>query len=64
MNREIVVSFMKLRPSEKGLVMQDLDVTLSQGLTETNQDHALRVLQAIDNQGKIRELESAMRRFL
>lgn len=63
MNREIVVSFVQLRPSEKVKVMQDLDVTLSQGHQETNLEHAKRVLQMIEKQGLMRELENAMRYF-
>jgi hypothetical protein len=63
MNREIVVSFVQLRPSEKLVVMQDLNVTLSQGHQETNLDHSKRVLQMIEKQGLMRELENAMRRF-
>lgn len=60
MNREIVVSFVQLRPSEKMKVMQDLNVLLSQGHQETNADHSKRVLQMIEKQGLMRELESAM----
>lgn len=63
MNREIVVSFVTLRPSEKMCVMQDLNVTLSQGHHESNVDHAKRVLQMIEKEGLVRELESAMLRF-
>jgi hypothetical protein len=63
MNREIVVSFLRLRPSEKVSIMQDLDVTLSQGHHETQLEHTKRVLQMIEKQGLMRELENAMRRF-
>jgi hypothetical protein len=63
MNREIVVSFVQLRPSEKMSVMQDLNVTLSQGSHESNLDHSKRVLQMIDKEGLMRELEDSMLRF-
>jgi hypothetical protein len=63
MNREIVVSFVQLRPSEKLSVMQDLNVTLSQGSHESNLDHSKRVLQMIDKEGLMRELEDSMSRF-
>lgn len=63
MNRDLAHAFFKLRVSERASVMQQINITFSQGISETNQDFAKRVLQAVSNDGKVRELEAAMLSF-
>lgn len=63
MNRDLAHAFFKLRVSERTAVMQRVGITFTQGGSETNQDFAKRVLQAISNDGKVRELEAAMLSF-
>jgi hypothetical protein len=63
MNRDLAHAFFKLRVSERTAVMQRIGITFSQGHSETNQDFAKRVLQAISNDGKVRELEQEMMDF-
>ena len=63
MNRDLAHAFFKLRVSERTAVMQRIGITFAQGASETNQDFAKRVLQAISNDGKVRELEQEMLDF-
>lgn len=63
MNRDLAHAFLKLRVSERTAVMQQIDVTFAQGYAESNADFSKRVLQAISNDGKVRDLEQAMLAF-
>lgn len=63
MNRDLAHAFFKLRVSERMAVMREIDITFAQGTSESNQDFSARVLQAISNDGKVRELEAAMLSF-
>jgi len=63
MNRDLAYAFFKLRVSERIRVMKEIGITFAQGLSETNQDFSARVLQAVSNDGKVRELEAAMLEF-
>lgn len=63
MNRDLAYAFFKLRVSERMRVMKEIGITFAQGLSETNQDFSARVLQAVSNDGKVRELEAAMLEF-
>jgi hypothetical protein len=63
MNRDLAHAFLKLRVSERTTVMQRIGITFTQGTSETNADFSKRVLQAISNDGKVRELEAAMLSF-
>jgi hypothetical protein len=63
MNRDLAYAFYNLRVSERTAVMQRVGITFTQGTSETNQDFAKRVLQAVSNDGKVRELEQAMIAF-
>lgn len=63
MNRDLAHAFFKLRVSERTAVMQWVGITFAQGTSESNQDFSARVLQAISNDGKVRELEAAMLSF-
>lgn len=63
MNRDLAHAFLKLRVSERTAVMQRIDITFTQGHSESNADFSKRVLQAISNDGKVRELEAAMLSF-
>lgn len=61
MTHELAHAFLKLRFSERLAIMQRLDINFKQGQHESNNDHAKRILQEIDNAGMIRELEQLMR---
>jgi hypothetical protein len=63
MNRDLAHAFFKLRVSERMEVMKEIGITFAQGGSETNQDFSVRVLQAVSNDGKVRELEAAMLSF-
>lgn len=63
MNRDLAHAFFKLRVSERTTVMQHIGITFAQGCSESHQDFAKRVLQAISNDGKVRDLEQAMIAF-
>jgi hypothetical protein len=63
MNRDLAHAFFKLRVSERIEVMKEIGITFAQGGSETNQDFSARVLQAVSNDGKVRELEQAMLSF-
>lgn len=64
MNRELAHAFSKLRVSHRTAVLQDLNLNLHQAKEESNNDFMKRVLDKIACAGLIRELESAMLRFL
>lgn len=61
MNSPTLQAFLALRVSARVTVAQHLNVCLSQGGHETNDQYAIRLLQAIEKQGKMRELEDCMR---
>lgn len=63
MNRDLAYAFFNLRVSERTAVMQRVGITFHQGVGESNKDFSARVLQAISNDGKIRDLEQAMLSF-
>lgn len=60
MNRDLAYAFMTLRVSEQQEVMREVGITFKQGVGESKNDFYKRLLQAISNDGKIRELEAAM----
>ena len=64
MNRELVVAFSKLRVSQRTAVLQDINLNLHQAKEESNNDYTKRCLEKIACAGLIRELETAMLRFL
>lgn len=63
MNRDLAYAFFKLRVSERMNVMREIGITFAQGHEESNKDFSARVLQAVSNDGKVRELEAAMLAF-
>lgn len=63
MNNPVVQAFLALRVSARVTVAQHLNVCLSQGGHETNDNYAIRLLQAIEKHGLMRELEQCMRAY-
>lgn len=63
MNRDLAHAFFKLRVSDRLRVMREIGITFAQGAGENNLDFATRVLHAVSNDGKVRELETAMLSF-
>ena len=63
MNRDLAYAFFNLRVSERMKVMREVGITFAQGHDESNKDFSARVLQAVSNGGKVRELEAAMLSF-
>lgn len=63
MNRDLAHAFFNLRVSERMNVMREVGITFAQGHGESNKDFSARVLQAVSNDGKVRELEQAMLAF-
>lgn len=63
MNRDLAHAFFKLRVSDRLSVMREIGITFAQGAGESNLDFATRVLHAVSNDGKVRELEAAMLSF-
>lgn len=61
MNNPTLRAFLALRTSARITVAQHLNVCLSQGGHETNDQYAIRLLQQIEKEGLMRELEDAMR---
>ena len=60
MNSSISQAFLRLKQGQKKQVQQVLDIRLSQGVSETGTQYAIRVLRQIENEGKMRELEEAI----
>lgn len=60
MNSNTINAFMNLKGSQKLRVQQELDIRLSQGVSETGTQYAKRVLRQIENEGKLRQLEEAI----
>lgn len=63
MNTSIIQAFMNLRSTQKLAVQKELDIRLSQGVSETGTQYATRVLRQIENEGKMRELEAVIQRL-
>ena len=63
MNSPTMQAFLSLRVSARINVAQHLNVCLSQGGHESNDQYAVRLLQAIEKQGLMRELEDCMRAY-
>lgn len=60
MNSNTIDAYMSLKTRQKMQVISTLDIRLSRGIGETGTHFATRVLRQIENEGKMRELESAI----
>lgn len=60
LNRQVVYDAMHLRPSDFARVQEELGVTFHKGHHEDEADFRKRVLQEIDNSGKMRSLEAIL----
>lgn len=58
MHTQIMRDFMSLRHSDQHRIQRELDITFHQGDGENYEDFVKRVLTAVDNQGKLRQLET------
>ncbi len=63
MNSATTDAFLQLRLTERITVAQRLDVCMAQGVHESNEQYAIRLLQAIARQGMMRELELELRNY-
>lgn len=63
MNKSIIQAYMNLRNIQKLAVQRELDIRLSQGISETGTQYATRVLRQIENEGKMRELETIIQQL-
>ncbi|QNR53891.1 hypothetical protein phiK7A1_103 [Pseudomonas phage phiK7A1] len=63
MNSPVIQAFLALRMSQRLAVAQRLNVCMSQGDHEAGDKYAIRILQAIEKNGLMRELESELREF-
>ena len=60
MQKQLMNDFLNLSPCVRSRIQRELDITFHQGEKESIEDFAKRVLIAVDNQGKIRQLESLL----
>lgn len=58
MHTQIMRDFMALRHSDQHRIQRELDITFHQGESESYEDFVKRVLTAVDNEGKLRQLET------
>ena len=63
MNNELMAAFRALRVSERTAVLQDLHYNMNPAVHETGHEFATRVLRQVSSDGRVRDLENAMRRF-
>lgn len=63
MNSPVIQAFLALRVSQRATVAQRLNVGVSQGDHESCEKYAIRLLQAIEKNGLMRELEAELREF-
>jgi len=56
-NQQILHDAMALRGADFNRLQHELDVTFKQGVQEATQDFRKRVLTAVEQQGKLRQLE-------
>lgn len=63
MNSPTIQAFLDLRMTERVAVAQRLNICMAQGVHESNEQYAIRLLQAIARQGMMRELELELRNY-
>ena len=57
MHKQLMNDFLSLRSGDRIRIQQEVGVTFHQGVEESDEDFAFRVLSAVDNSGKVRQLE-------
>jgi len=58
MHKQLMNDFLSLRTGDRMRIQRELDITFHQGMEESDKDFAKRVLTAVDNSGKLRQLEA------
>ncbi len=58
MQTQLLNDFMNLSPCVRSRIQRELNITFHQGEHESLKDFTKRILTAVDNEGKIRQLEA------